>query len=64
MTVNRKELDPATQDAIKTHCAKGDELAAAKTFEEAIAEYNKIWAILPNLIERVERINRDSRRDC
>ena len=42
------ELDSATHDAIKNHSAKGDELAAAKAFEEAIAEYNKAWALVPN----------------
>jgi tetratricopeptide (TPR) repeat protein len=48
VTVNQKELNPATQKAIKTYCAKGDELAAAKAFEEAIALYNEAWALLPN----------------
>ena len=27
---------------------KGDELAAARAFEEAMAEYNKAWVLLPN----------------
>lgn len=47
MTVGRKELDPATYDAIKALCARGDELAAAKSFEAAIAEYNKAWRLVP-----------------
>jgi tetratricopeptide (TPR) repeat protein len=48
MTVSQEELDPATHDAIKAHSAKGDEFAAAQAFEEAIAEYDKAWALLPN----------------
>lgn len=48
MTVGQKELDPATHEAIKTHSAKGDRLAAAKAFDEAVAEYNKAWVLVPN----------------
>lgn len=44
----RKELQPATHAAIEAHCAKGDELAEADAFEEAIAEYAKAWAPLPD----------------
>lgn len=48
MTVDQKELDPDTHAAIKTYSAKGDELVAARAFEEAIAEYNKAWALVPD----------------
>jgi tetratricopeptide (TPR) repeat protein len=47
VTVDQKELDPAIHEAIKTHSARGDELAAARAFEKAIAEYNKAWALVP-----------------
>ena len=47
MTNDRKELDPAIHEAIKAHCARGDKLAAARSFEAAIAEYNKAWRLVP-----------------
>jgi tetratricopeptide (TPR) repeat protein len=43
-----KELAPATYEKIKSYSAKGDELAAAKAYKEAIAEYNKAWELVPN----------------
>jgi tetratricopeptide (TPR) repeat protein len=43
-----KELDPAIHEAIKAHGARGDVLAAARAFEEAIAEYNRAWTLVPN----------------
>jgi tetratricopeptide (TPR) repeat protein len=46
--VERRELEPATYDAIKAHCAKGDELAKARSFDEAISEYNKAWELVPS----------------
>jgi tetratricopeptide (TPR) repeat protein len=48
VTNDRKELDPAIHEAIKAHCARGDELAAAKSFDAAIAEYNKAWRLVPD----------------
>lgn len=48
MVVIQKELDPATHEAIKAYSAKGDKLAEARSFEEAIAEYNKAWALVPD----------------
>lgn len=42
-----KELDSATHEAIKAHSARGDELADARNFEAAIAEYNKAWQLVP-----------------
>ena len=41
------ELDPATHKSIKELCAAGDELANAKKYPEAVAEYNKAWALVP-----------------
>ena len=41
---NKLELDVSTHEEIKALCAKGDRLAEAKSYEAAIAEYNKdIW---------------------
>jgi tetratricopeptide (TPR) repeat protein len=48
VTAGRKELDAAAHEAIKAHCAKGDQLAEAQAFKEAIAEYNKAWALVPD----------------
>ena len=42
------ELEPATYSAIKAHCARGDELAAAKLYEDAIAQYNQAWLLVPD----------------
>lgn len=47
MTSGQNELDSVIHEAIKAHSVKGDELAAARVFEEAIAEYNKAWALVP-----------------
>jgi tetratricopeptide (TPR) repeat protein len=44
----QKELDPAVYEEIKAHSTRGDELAAAKSYEEAIAEYNKAWKLVPD----------------
>jgi tetratricopeptide (TPR) repeat protein len=43
-----KELEPGTYEEIKRFSARGDELAAVKSYEEAIAEYNKAWELVPN----------------
>ena len=42
-----KALDPATHEEIKTLCGRGDQLAEAHAFEEAIAEYNRAWELVP-----------------
>ena len=42
------ELDPAVHEAVKLHCARGDDLARKKAFEAAIAEYNSAWKLLPD----------------
>lgn len=47
MTTDVKELDTATHEKIKALCAKGDQLAEARAFEDAVAEYNKAWALVP-----------------
>ena len=41
------ELDNRTYDTIKTHCAMGDALAEKKSFDAAIAEYGRAWALVP-----------------
>ncbi|MET3726300.1 tetratricopeptide repeat protein [Sphingomonas trueperi] len=41
------ELPSTVHDAITHLCADGDVLAASGKFEEAIAEYNRAWEILP-----------------
>lgn len=41
------ELSNHTHEEILRFSAKGDELAANGGFEEALAEYNKAWEILP-----------------
>lgn len=40
-------LEPAIFEAIKSLCAKGDERAESGSYETAIAEYNKAWALVP-----------------
>lgn len=42
-----KELADNLHQAVKRHCANGDELANVGKFHDAIAEYNKAWALLP-----------------
>jgi len=41
------ELSPTVHEAIQHFCADGDALAAARRYEEAIAEYNRAWEIVP-----------------
>jgi tetratricopeptide (TPR) repeat protein len=43
-----KNSTPTIYQAIKAYCAKGDELAAARSFEAAMAEYNKVWRLVPD----------------
>ncbi|VVE50827.1 hypothetical protein PCO31110_04736 [Pandoraea communis] len=45
---NKLELDVSTHEEIKALCAKGDRLAEAKSYEAAIAEYNKAWSLVPD----------------
>lgn len=40
-------LDDPLQEAIAVHCRNGDGLAAEGRGEEAIAEYNKAWMLVP-----------------
>jgi hypothetical protein len=42
-----RELDPATYHKIQALCALGDTLAADNAFGQAIVEYNKAWAMVP-----------------
>lgn len=48
MTTNVRELDEATHEQIKALCAKGDRFAESLVFENAVAEYNKAWALVPD----------------
>jgi tetratricopeptide (TPR) repeat protein len=41
------ELSPTVHDAIQHFCTDGDALASAGRYEEAIAEYNRAWEIVP-----------------
>ena len=44
---NEQELDARTYEAIAALCSEGDRLASAKCYEEAVAEYNKAWQLVP-----------------
>lgn len=44
---NKLELDKGIYESIKGFCAIGDRLAASSRYEEAIAEYNKAWGLIP-----------------
>ncbi len=48
MTTNIKELDAGTHQQIKELCAQGDQLAEAREFEDAIAQYNEAWTLVPD----------------
>ena len=48
MITNVKELDSATHEQIKALCAKGDQFAETHAFEQAVAEYNKAWMLIPD----------------
>jgi hypothetical protein len=41
------ELSEAIHQRIEAHCAEGDKMAEARRFEDAIAEYNKAWILVP-----------------
>jgi tetratricopeptide (TPR) repeat protein len=47
MAVSR-ELDPKIYSAIQVYSAEGDALAAAKSYEEAIAHYQRAWELVPD----------------
>lgn len=47
MTVDQMELDPKTHEAINGFCATGDKLAEAGSYESAIGEYNRAFAMVP-----------------
>jgi tetratricopeptide (TPR) repeat protein len=42
------ELPDDLHEQIKSLCAEGDELAAAQSFEQAIARYNEAWGLVPD----------------
>ncbi len=42
------QLDDKTHNAIKALCSVGDDLASSKRYKEAISEYNKAWALVPD----------------
>jgi hypothetical protein len=44
---NQFELNEQIHEEIKAHCARGDQLAETRSFEAAISEYNKAWALVP-----------------
>jgi tetratricopeptide (TPR) repeat protein len=46
------ELSEDLHKAIKRHCSQADALAEARSFREAITEYNKAWTLLPDPKER------------
>jgi tetratricopeptide (TPR) repeat protein len=43
-----RELDAATYEQIKALCAKGDKLADAREFDDALVQYGEAWDLLPN----------------
>jgi hypothetical protein len=45
---NDLELDEELHQKIKLNCAQRDKLAEATKFEDAIAEYNKAWLLIPD----------------
>lgn len=45
---NVREIDDATYERIKVLCAKGDELAAAHKFDDAIEQYSDAWDLVPD----------------
>lgn len=48
VTSDARELDAATYEQIKAFCAKGDQLAEKRAFDEAIAAYNDAWDLVPD----------------
>jgi len=47
MSSTPQELPPSIYEVIKEHCAAGDELAESSRFEDAVAEYQKAWELIP-----------------
>ncbi|BEV71369.1 hypothetical protein THUN1379_08510 [Paludibacterium sp. THUN1379] len=45
---NQFELDVKKYETIKSLCAEGDRLADLRRYEEAVAEYNKAWTLVPS----------------
>ncbi|MDR3427736.1 hypothetical protein [Silvimonas sp.] len=41
------ELDLAVYRTLQAFCATGDDLAAEARYQEAIAQYNEAWMLLP-----------------
>ncbi|MDN3575957.1 tetratricopeptide repeat protein [Chitinimonas viridis] len=48
MSSNQIMLTDATHQEIKRLCALGDELALSGQHEDAVAEYNKAWMLVPD----------------
>ena len=48
MTTERQELSSELHSEITRLCKAGDDLAEAGKFEEAIAEYNNAWKLVPD----------------
>jgi len=44
---NELELDERTHNSITAFCSSGDDLAASGQYEQAVGEYNKAWALIP-----------------
>lgn len=47
MMAEKLELDASTHEEIKALCTAGDQLASNGRYEDAIAEYNKAWKLVP-----------------
>jgi len=48
VTTNVRKLDTAIYERITALCSKGDRLAEAHAFEDAIARYNEAWTLVPD----------------
>ena len=42
------ELSEVVHQSVQRHCADGDALAERGKYEQAIAEYNRAWGLLPD----------------
>jgi len=47
MSLEPRELDESVHRDVTRLCAAGDELAEQGRYEEAVAEYNKAWELIP-----------------
>ncbi len=45
--MDQLELPKGIHDSITTLCASGDKLANDGAYEEAVADYNKAWEMVP-----------------